>query len=223
MDGERYHLRDGGQAGDGSVVCWVLPVTALVDENGPPFQEPVVLILPVVYHSPFQQPLHQLVHRFFDWRALPDGEGVNRVHSACLPWCRAAENLVKLFFCEGTPFTASPLEFLSNFSEDLLERLVLSPCLADFLVVDTSPERQRFFRVGERVFASELHEEGLVLPPEEVEPSIFSLFVLGLLPHFLPQFKVLLSLCLLLYSFNDLLFRRGILDLLAASFAKDLF
>ena len=42
------HLCDGRQARDGTVIGGVLPITALEDEDGPPFEEPVVLLVPPV-------------------------------------------------------------------------------------------------------------------------------------------------------------------------------
>ena len=103
MDGERDHLRDGWEAGDWAVVGGVLPVPALENEDCPPFEEPVVLLVPPFLQSPFYHPFDQLVHRLLDWRALLDGEGVDAVHSTCLPGSGSAEDVIKLLFGERTP------------------------------------------------------------------------------------------------------------------------
>ena len=53
MDGKCHHLRDGGEAGDGAVVRRVLPVSALEDQDGASFEEPVVLLVPRISFIPF--------------------------------------------------------------------------------------------------------------------------------------------------------------------------
>ena len=45
VDGKRHHLRDCGEAGDGTVIRKVLPVAAFIDEDRPSFQEPVILLV----------------------------------------------------------------------------------------------------------------------------------------------------------------------------------
>ena len=78
-------LRDGGEAGDGAVVGGILSVSALEDENSPSFEEPVVLLIPLVPDTPLDNLFDPLEHRLLDWRALLDGEGVHIVNPACLP------------------------------------------------------------------------------------------------------------------------------------------
>ena len=84
MDGECYHLRNGWEAGDGAVVGGVLPVPTLEDEDGPSFEEPIVLLVPRFLLSPFHHLFDQLEDCFLDGRALLDGEGVDAVHTARL-------------------------------------------------------------------------------------------------------------------------------------------
>ena len=74
VDGERDHLRDGREARDGTVVGRVLSVAALVDEDRPPLEEPVVLIVPPVRRLPFDHLLFQQEDRFLDLWSLLDRE-----------------------------------------------------------------------------------------------------------------------------------------------------
>ena len=66
MDGQRHHLCDGGEAGDGAVIGGIFPVTTLVDEHCSSFKKPVVLRIPLIRHSPLEQLLHQLEDGFLD-------------------------------------------------------------------------------------------------------------------------------------------------------------
>ena len=71
------HLCDGREAGDSAVIRLVFSVSSLEDQDRPPFEEPVVLLVPPVGDFPFDHFLHQLEDRFLDGRAPLDREGVN--------------------------------------------------------------------------------------------------------------------------------------------------
>ena len=192
MDGERHHLRDRRETGDRAEVCWVFPVSALKDEDGAPFEEPVVLLVPPVGNLPLDHLLDQLVHSFLDrWTSL-DGEGVDAVYSACLPRGRAPEDLVKFLFRECSP-AASSLDLPSDLSEDFLDRLVNSSPIAGILVIDGPPELQCFQGIWSIFITSILIWEGLIPAPEDVKYSVFPLLPLGFTPHLYPGVKLLLS------------------------------
>ena len=74
MDGECRHLRDSWKTCDGTIISRILSVTTLVDEDHPPFEEPIVLLVPSICHLELHHPLHQSKHTFLDGRALLDGE-----------------------------------------------------------------------------------------------------------------------------------------------------
>ena len=74
VDGKRDHLCDGGKARDWAVVCGVFSVSTLVDEDRPPFKEPVVLLVPSVTDIPFNHALHELEHGLLDGWALLNWE-----------------------------------------------------------------------------------------------------------------------------------------------------
>ena len=56
-----------------------LLVTALEDEDGPPFEEPVVLLVPPVGEFPLDHLLHQLKDDLFDLWEFLDWEEVHTV------------------------------------------------------------------------------------------------------------------------------------------------
>ena len=70
MDCQRHHLRDSREAGDGTVICRVLPVTSFKDKDCTPLEEPDVLLVPPVLDLPFDCLLHRFVHHFSDLLAL---------------------------------------------------------------------------------------------------------------------------------------------------------
>ena len=117
---------------DGAVVGGVFPVTALVDQHCPPFEEPIVLLVPILGDFP-RQHLDQLKHCFSDWMALFDWEWRDRVYWTCLPRRRELEDLVELFFCKGNP-SASPSshEHLSQFLDHGVANY---SCLYTFVLV----------------------------------------------------------------------------------------
>ena len=53
MDGKGHHLRDGWEAGDGTVIRRVFSVTILEDEDRPSFEEPIILLIPLVLDLSF--------------------------------------------------------------------------------------------------------------------------------------------------------------------------
>ena len=77
VDGEGDHLGNGWKTGDGAVICGVLPVTALEDQDGPSFEEPIVLLVPSIRDFPLHHLFHRLEDSFSDWRAFLDGEGIH--------------------------------------------------------------------------------------------------------------------------------------------------
>ena len=193
VEGDRDHLRDGWETGYRAVVRWVFPITALVYEDCPPLDEPVVFLVPPVSYLPLDHLLDQLVHRLLDRRAFLDGEGVYGIDAAGLPRGRAPEDLFKFLFRECSP-AASSWDLPSDISEDFLDGIINSPPIAGILVVDAPPEHQRVFSVGSLVFASKLLGEAFVLQPEDVQSSVFPLSLLVISPRFLPVFKLLVLL-----------------------------
>ena len=191
MDGEGNHLCDCGEAGDRPVVGRVLFVTALEDQHGSSFKEPAVLFIPCIDDFPFDQTLHQLKDGFPDCWAFFDGEGVDRVDSACFPGRCASEDLIKFRFCKLAP-SASSVKLLSLFMEDFLYGLVISPSMVDNLVVDTSAKCLGLLGIWSVLFASSiLCGEAFVPSPEDVESSVLPLFLLRISPHLFPYLKLL--------------------------------
>ena len=83
------------------------------------------------------------------------------------------------------------MQFSSYFPEDLLDGLIISPSIADFLVVDVPPEYQRFLWILGLIIPSELGGECPVSSPEEVQSPIIPLPSLGFSSHSLPFFELL--------------------------------
>ena len=107
VDCKGDHLRDGWKACDWSVVRRIFSVSTLVDEDGPPFEEPVVRIVPPISIFPFDHLFHQLEDGFLDLLAFLDGDGIHGIDPACFPWCRAAEDFFEFVFRKLKP-PASP-------------------------------------------------------------------------------------------------------------------
>ena len=142
VDGECHHLCDCLKAGDGTVVCLVLSVSSIEDEDRPPFEEQVVLLLPGTRYFPLNYLLHQLIHRFHDRRTRIDREGVYTVDSTGFPWSRTREGIFKLLFRECVPFASSLSCLQFHSPEDLQDGHVLSQSFYYFLVIDAFPKRE---------------------------------------------------------------------------------
>ena len=114
MDGECDHLCNRREAGDRAVIGGVFQVSTLVIQNRPPFEEPIVLLVPSVCYLPLDHLFHELEDCFLDRPTLLDGEGVDVVDSACLPWCGAPEDFIKLILRECKPSAVPSPDFISH-------------------------------------------------------------------------------------------------------------
>ena len=135
MDGECYHLRDGGEAGDWPVVGGVFSVASFEDQDRASFEEPVVLLDPTVSDLPFHHLLHELEDSLLNGWALLDGKGEDAIYPARRPWGSASKNFFKLFFCELEPPASSSPYFIFHSVEDPSDVSVIFPPFAVLLLL----------------------------------------------------------------------------------------
>ena len=121
----------GGNSQDLS--CF-LPCT---DEEGAPFEEPVIFLVQSVSHSPLHHLLHELVDGLSDGRAFLDGEGIHRVDPTCLPRGCAYMHVIEYTQDEGKPpVLISSLDLSCDLAGDLSDKFTISPLLAHTFVVE---------------------------------------------------------------------------------------